>query len=139
MDTQALERAFRDTAYRVFAPHETIDIRIDVHNDVLNTLVDEHMAREWAFITAWNPGAVIGEDHDNLARNAALAARLATLNHRWFPGEGVGLHGTWPAEPGFLVLGIPRDAAIALAGEFGQLAIVAGYADGVPELVWVRR
>ncbi|MBL8723129.1 MAG: DUF3293 domain-containing protein [Planctomycetes bacterium] len=43
----------------------------------------------------------------------------------------------WPPEPSILVLGMPREVAVALARRFEQHALVWIGGDGVPELTLV--
>jgi hypothetical protein len=128
-----LWKAYRDTTY-VVALKEPILIRIGWNPRRLRRLLQTHNASEWAFITAWNPGSVTLPDAENARRNEALAAEL---RRRWtiLEGQGVGDDGVTPPEASFLVLGIPRNAAVAAARKHGQLAIVCGTLETRAELV----
>jgi hypothetical protein len=119
----ALWDAYRRTTY-VVAVKNPILIRIGWNPRRLRHLLETHGVSEWAFITAWNPGSVTLPEAENARRNGALAT---DLRRRWtlLEGQGVGDDGTAP-EASYLVLGIGREAAVAAARKYGQLAIVCG-------------
>ena len=74
-------------------------------------------------------------DDENAERQNELKARLQRERLIIFAGKRVGDDNKWPPEPSFLVLEIPRMAAIALGRDFGQNAIIVGNRDAVPYLV----
>src|SRR5215203_2556843 len=127
----ALWDAYRHTTY-VVALEDPIPIRIGWNPRRLRRLLKAHNVSTWAFITAWNPGSVALPDAENARRNEALAGDL----RRWtvVAGQGVGDDGT-PPEGSYLVLGIGREAAVAAARRYGQLAIVCGTLQTGAELV----
>jgi hypothetical protein len=129
----ALWDAYRHTTY-VVALEEPILIRIGWNPRRLGRLLQTHNVSEWAFVTAWNPGSVALPAAENARRNEALAA---DLRRRWtlVEGQGAGDDGTAPPEASFLVLGIGREAAVATARRYGQLAIVSGTLQTGAELV----
>jgi hypothetical protein len=89
-----------------------------------------------AFITAWNPESEGTPREENEARNARLLRDIEALGLRALPAEGIGPTG-W-REESFLVPGISRDDAVALARKYRQNAIVWAAADGVPRLEITR-
>jgi len=129
----ALWEAYQRTAY-VVASKEPITIRLGWNPRPLRRLLRTHKVSEWAFITAWNPGSVPLPETENARRNEALASQL---RRRWtlIEGHGVGDDGTTPPEASFLALGIGREAAVAAARRYGQLAIVRGTLQTGAELV----
>jgi len=127
----ALDTAFRQTTYRVYAPQGTLDLRIGQSPVGLD-------ATCWAFLTAYNPLPRNLDDQENQRRQQALAAELAQQGWRFYPGEGIGDDGTWPPEPSFLVLGLTREQATELAAAYDQLSFVYGTPGGVAELVWTQ-
>lgn len=112
-----------------------MDIRIGRAHLWLDALLGERGVRTWGFITAVNPQSRLLTDAQNQRRQALLRAELDRLGLAFFEGEGIGDDGTHPAEPSYLVLGISRDQAIALARQFDQAAIVFGEIDGPAGLV----
>lgn len=92
----------------------------------------------FAFVTAWNPGSRVLDDHDNQARQAELVAALGEAGFRAWPGEGRGRDGLWPPEASVLVPGLGEAEAIALGRRFGQNAVVIGHTEGVARLAWCR-
>ena len=131
-----LERAYRDTTYRVDHPDGAIDLRIGVSNARLGALLAAHGVDRWAFISAANPRSEQISGKDNALRNKALRDAVSGAGHAVYPGRGVPDHGDWPPEDSLLVLGIGLDAALALGRRHGQLAIVAGEAGGCAVLHW---
>jgi hypothetical protein len=129
--------AYHRTTYRVFEGDSEIDIRIGGAPPALDRLLANRGAATWAFVTAWNPGSNELPSAENRARQRELTDTVE--RHGWpaLPGVGIGDDGAWPAEESLLVLGIPRDRALALARRFGQAAIVFGERGGVAELVSV--
>ena len=89
-----------------------------------------------AFITAWNPESEGTPLEENEARNAALRGDIEALGLRVLPAEGIGPTG-W-REESYLVPGITRDDAVALARKYRQNAIVLIAEDGVPRLEITR-
>lgn len=127
---EGLEAAYRSTDYRVegFATA----IRIGERNVELADWLEQSGLRQWAFITACNPNSVQLSASENAERNQQLREQVLHLPH--LPGEGIGSTGDWPAEPSYLVAGLPQKDAVALGKRFGQIAVVGGMADGPAEL-----
>ena len=132
----ALQQAFLATEYVVNDDGREIVIRVGKANAALRKLLADRGVKRWAFITACNPGAKMVPAHENDERLARLRSELKAGGFRFIPGFGRGTTGDWPAEPSFLVLDIELNEAIGMARRFGQLAIVTGELDGLPELVW---
>ncbi|HPB46060.1 MAG: DUF3293 domain-containing protein [Microthrixaceae bacterium] len=72
-------------------------------------------------ITAWNPGEERPHE-ENVAANERLKAHLTQSAIRFVDAEGASPDGTWN-EPGYVLIGTDRATAVAVAREFGQLAI----------------
>jgi hypothetical protein len=81
--------------------------------------------RDWAIITAFNPGRRTLSPDDNLARNQRLRSELLARGLSFadsVASDARGLH----REPGFMVLGVTMTEAIQLAAAFEQAAVVYG-------------
>ena len=76
-----------------------------------------------AIVTAHNPASQRTDADENLRADEALRARLDALGLRVFRSRAIATDPRWN-EPGWCVPGIARDAAVALASDFGQNAIV---------------
>ncbi len=136
MDREDLIDAYLRTTYLAHLPSGDEAIYVGEPPPAgLVSLLDEHGAQEWAFITAANPGSELLCVEDNLAQNSALRAEFMRRGVPWFPGEGIGDDPSWPPEPSFLVIGLSPVEAGLLAREFGQLAIVTGTATTPAELL----
>lgn len=135
-ETAARHAAYRATAFRVDAPGGGFDLRVGTHAPELDALLDLAGARCWAYVTAHNPGGRLRDAAANEADQRRLAERVRRTGLTAIAGRGIGANGGWPPEESLLILDLARDAAIALAREFGQEALVAGNRGGVAELVF---
>lgn len=111
---------YRATVYRVGG----IDFRIDVAAPALDALLTTHDVAQAAFITAYNPFSEPRGNAENVAANARLAADLDAAGFSRMAGEGIDPSGQWQAEASFLVFGLSRPQAIALAKKYGQAGFV---------------
>ena len=134
---ESLETAYLQTTYRVSSAGGPVDIRIGIRNGALDRLLDAYQVRDWAFVTASNPGSRVQPEHENARRNAELEQALRESGLQCLPGCGVPDEAGWHAERSYLVLGITKPDARALAKRWGQRAIVCGASGTAPELVWI--
>lgn len=127
-----LESAYRATAYGIFLPAGLAVVRLaEPCPSALATL------RPWAILTAWNPGSAQLSASDNAQRQAALEVALLEAGFEPYAGENVADDGNWPVEESCLVHDISYEQAVALAGRFGQNAIIYCREGGEPQLLWV--
>jgi hypothetical protein len=132
-----LRDIYMKTTYCVeTGPGEIIRLRIGQKSAALDELLRRCNAACWAFITAWNPGSMALAPLENERRQEEMAAVLQCQAYRTLPGEGVGETPDWIPERSLLVLGIEREAALAIGRQFGQVAIVWGHRGSVPELLF---
>lgn len=131
-----LEADFLATTYRIETSAGPIDLRIGESSDALDSLLLQEAARDWAFISAANPGARPMPDEINARRHNALRAALDADSYPLLPGQGLPASPRWKPEPSWFVMGVPLQRAVALARNFGQLAIVAGERGSAPKLIW---
>lgn len=126
--------AYRATRWTVWIPGRTLTLRIDEVFPAPPELLPAGV------VTAYNPASEPRAQAVNRAAHArlerALAERGASLAPTLAGGTGPEA-GRWD-EPGFLVSGIARDLLVAVAGRFGQNAIVWLDEDGLPRLVSTR-
>src|SRR5260221_2603498 len=101
---------------------------------VLDELIRNEGATTAAFITAANPRGDPRSTEENGVANAALQNFVATAGYPHYWGEGRDPFGSW-SEPSFLVIGIYRANAEALAQLFEQNAIVFCELGKAPELI----
>jgi hypothetical protein len=130
-----LEKAYRRCHYRVDLPGTSLVIRIDEPQAVLDALLTQHGCLTWALVTAYNPASILLPLGENKLRQARLQEEVRAAGWVCYPGEGMGTDG-WPGEESFLLLGIDRDSALALARRHGQLALVFGQLGEIAELLW---
>jgi hypothetical protein len=132
-----LVKAFLGTDYHVLAEAPFI-LRINMPSPELKDLLDETRTRCAAYLTAWNPHSRPTAESENQENQSALAREIAQGGWMVIPGYGQGRDKVWPAEPSFLVLGIPYAEAERLARHFNQNAFVWCPEDAVPGLVLMR-
>jgi hypothetical protein len=135
--SERLKNAYMQTTYRVNGTNEPVALRIGVRNDALDLLLRTCRAREWAFVTASNPGSSILSKEENGRRNAQLVHALIEAGLHYLEGAGVPDTPGWEPEQSYLVLGISQRDAVAIAKHHGQCAIVCGFSENPPELVWI--
>ncbi len=136
--TKTLTEAYIHTTYRVFIADKTIDIRIGAVNPVLESLLQAHQVRTWAFVTASNPRSQELSRESNAERNDAMKQSLREAGWRYLEALGVPDRQDWPREHSVLIPGIGRDEAMALGRRWEQNAIVFGQAGEPPEIVWME-
>jgi hypothetical protein len=117
-------RAYERTRFCVDEGKRRVCFMAGSTNRGLQALLDRHTATRWAFITAWNPGAVSKPIEENDRHQTQL--RRAVTRYTVLPGEGLGPDESWEPEESLMVLGISESDAVRLGREFGQLAIVVG-------------
>ena len=88
-----------------------------------------------ALLTAFNPASVQRTDSLNRASQAELEARLLQGGYALIQATAIDPCGGWPPEPSLLVSGLAKADALAIARDFGQLAILWCGADAIPLLV----
>ena len=131
-----LEAAFVATTYRIAASAGPVDLRIGRPAPALDALLDGFGALSWAFISASNPRASALPEAVNVTRHQALHALLTEQGYRVIEGFGIPDTQDWKTEPGWFVAAIGREAAVALAGRFEQVALVFGERGKPPLLLW---
>ena len=132
--------AYRRTSYTAVTPLGTLVLRIGEHHQAMDALLSAHQAKDWAYLTAWNPGSHPLSLADNQQRQATLEQALRHRAYSIYPGFGQPdpeQDSHWTAEASVLVIGIPFAAAHTLAQRFGQCAFVHGQRGGIAQLVQV--
>lgn len=136
---QSLDRrlvfAYLQTCYRVLQP--PFDLRVGELNFQFDQFLGKNGATRWAFITPENPRSQLLPADENSRRCQIFLEKIAGRGYQFFDGMGIGAGGDWLPERSFLILEISPKAAVALATEFDQNAIVFGKKGAAPELWWL--
>ena len=121
-----LKRAYEASIYSARVDGDDVRIKIgDVCAD-LERALDRHSATTWAYMTAWNPqGKTLPEDIND-QRQDDLRTALMRGGFEFAEGQSEPADGNEMSECSLLVFGISEKDAVTLAGQFDQLAIVAG-------------
>lgn len=138
VDTNVV-RAYRNTRYGVDAA-TPFAVYVGQASGPLQCLMAQHHCHSAAYITACNPTGRCLADGQNARRQATLANFLRRSGYEFLQGQGQGQGANthWTAEPSFLVLGMPLQAAKAVGRRWRQNAILWCGADAVPQLVFMR-
>ena len=134
----ALVGAYRTADYHVVGPETRFVLHVDESSPALAALHATARSTCSAWLTACNPASVLQSNDENAAAQRSLKQRLERNGDRWLDGFGADPCGRWPAEPGVLALGLDRDAAIEMARDFGQNALLWAGADAIPRLLLLR-
>lgn len=136
--TSELEVAYRATTYRVFLPGGSCDLRVGEASEALRRWLETAGCAQFAVITAYNPGSVLADEAVNAERQAALECDLLEGNYEPYTAQNLPDDAGAPVEESCFVPELGVEDACALAGDYGQNAVISGGADGVPHLVWVE-
>ena len=135
--TAELAAAFAATTYRVFLPGGMADLRIGQVSETLRAWMETAGSEHFAVITAFNPGSVPCTESRNTERQAQLEIDLLEGNYEPYAAQNIPDSEDAPTEESCFVADLAPEDALALAEDYGQLAVVCGGADGVPHLCWV--
>jgi hypothetical protein len=136
--TSELEAAYRATTYRAFLPGGICDLRVGEPCEALRCWLETAGCRQFALITAHNPGSVVVDEASNAERQAQLECDLLEGNYEPYAGQNLPDAADAPVEESCFVPDLAPEDACALAEDYGQNAVICGGADGVPHLVWVE-
>lgn len=125
-----LALAYRSTSYVADTPKGEIIIRIGSASALMDELLADKRVREWAFLSASNPGSKKLTETENSGRYEKLRSVLIELEKEFFEGYSRADDGGWPDEKSALVIGISLNEALEIGKRFGQLAIVSGARGG---------
>lgn len=127
-------QSYLDARYVAGAGASAVAVRAGSLNGGLDRLLRRHGARQWAFVTAHNPGSRRLRRWCNSARTARLRVEILRAGWRSLPAgaEGPG----WPREEGFLLLDAATAKVHRLARRYGQNAILLGRRGTAARLLW---
>lgn len=136
--TSELEAAYKATTYRVFLPGGICDLRVGQACEALRCWLETAGCKQFAVITAYNPGSVTTGEAINAERQAALECDLLEGNYEPYAAQNLPDAAAAPQEESCFVPDLSLEDACALAGDYGQNAVIGGGLDGVPHLVWIE-
>jgi hypothetical protein len=138
-ERERLRGAYEQTRY-VIQPHAATGsqewvLRVGALHPALDAVLGEHGHREWAFLTAWNPGSLPRLKGENEREQAWLRSQLVAGG--WVVVEAIGQSedGNW-SEPSLFVPGLPRAEAERFGCAYGQVAVLVGRAGAPAELLF---
>ena len=134
----SLRDHYLNTTYRVTGVTPAIDIRVGAPSRELDALLDQHAARCWAFVTAWNPGSKKLDAAENQRRQDALEAEVKQGGYVFYRGAGVPDEKDWVPEESLLIVGIDSGDAVKLGKKFAQAAIVTGERSAPAQLIFIN-
>lgn len=133
---EELRAAYTRAIYRADLEPEPVYLRVGEPSPALDRWLAAQGARRFAFVSAANPGSRPLSEAENKRRHLALVECVQKSGLKCVAGESYeAASGGW-REASLLVCGIERQAAIALARDFGQVALLLGEAGAAVELVF---
>lgn len=139
MKPTELAATYSQAVYRVDAQPASFFLRVGEHSPDLERWLAKQGARSFAFISAANPGSQPLPEAENEDRHRRLVEQVSAAGLPALDGESYAAVGGEWREQSLLIAGLAHEAAIALAREFGQVALLWGEAGGPVELQFVAR
>ena len=130
-----LEPLYFEAIYRVALPTGSVRLEVGKESPAVDRWLRENGFERAAYVTAANPRSTRLGDRENEARHERLLETAAARKIRFLPAESRDLEGGW-RETGLLLLGIEESAALDLARELGQAAILTLEAGRRVRLTW---
>lgn len=120
-----LEQYYLDTIYFIFLSGKQYGIKIGEENlPVINQLFKQENVTSAVILTAWNPRSQAIDFQQNKLRNNDLYSFIEAQQYIFFEALGKGKDPSWPAEEGYIILGISKEEAEKLAVQYEQNAYV---------------
>ncbi len=137
MISAATLQGYRATTYAVTLPDdEMLDLRLEESSAQADAFLRRAKATSITCLNAWNPRSIALPVTRNMAAHQRLRRDLA--GYTALPHLGVPDRPTWRPEPGFGVLDLKTEKAMALAQRHGQFGIVRYERGGIAELILTR-
>ncbi len=131
------KQAYLDTTYVLKTDAIQFNLKINVFHPDFNNWLKANNINTWVKMTAANPYSQMRSKSENEYRNAHLETALRQLKYTdLYFSEGRPSDENWQTEIGFFIPNIKLITALELARQYEQNAIVYGYINGVPQLVW---
>jgi hypothetical protein len=130
-------RGYSATTYAVTLPDgNLLGLRLNENSPQADAFLRRAKASTVTCLNAWNPRSRVL----NVTRNMAAHQRLRRdlTGYIALPQLGVPDRPTWRPEPGFAVLDLETEKAMALAQRHGQFGIVHYERGGIAELLLTR-
>jgi hypothetical protein len=120
-----LEQHYLDTIYFIFIEGKQYGIKIGEENlPVINHLFEKENKTTAAILTAWNPRSQAIDFQQNKLRNSDLYNLLEEKKYCFYEALGKGKDPRWPAEEGYIILGLSKEEADKIAANYEQNAYV---------------
>ncbi|QDO97699.1 DUF3293 domain-containing protein [Ferrovibrio terrae] len=137
MISAATLQGYRATTYAVTLPDESpLGLRLNEPSIQADAFLRRAKAQTITCLNAWNPRSIALPVTRNMAAHQRLRRDLA--GYVALPHLGVPDRSTWRPEPGFAVLDLETEKAMALAQRHGQFGLVRYERGGVAELILTR-
>jgi hypothetical protein len=120
-----LEQHYLDTIYFVFVDGKQYGVKIGEDNlPIIMQLFKNNNVSTAAILTAWNPRSEVIDFQQNKLRNNDLYNLIEEHNYLCFEALGKGKDLMWPAEEGYIIFGLNKEEAEAIAVKYEQNAYV---------------
>lgn len=138
-ERERLRVAYQQTRY-LLRPHAATGsqewvLRVGALHPALDAVLAERGHREWAFLTAWNPGSLRRAEGENERAQARLRSQLVAGGWAVVDAIGEAEDLSW-SEPSLFVPGLPRAEAERFGCAYGQVAVLVGRAGAPAQLLF---
>lgn len=138
LEHERLLAAYRTTRY-VVRPHASTEgveqvLRVGGLHPTLDAALLARGHREWAFLTAWNPGSRPRGKEENQREQERLTSQLVAGGWVVAPAIGEAEDCSW-SEQSLFIPGLPRAEAERFGRAHGQVAVLVGRTGGPAELL----
>lgn len=131
-----LEKLYTEAVYAVFWNKMEIRFKVGEISDEINRILEVENARNFAFLTAYNPFSKQLSEAENKVRQTELIKLLQSDNFLFYTGYGTNENESWEREESLFILNIEEKKAVEFACFFNQNAIVFGRKREESKLVW---
>ena len=108
---------------------------LDENIDFKDFLLQEKIT-SWSMLTSDNPYSTPVSDEANRNKRQELISLLESKGLKYWSSIAIANDKSWGPESGYFIANISREAALKIARDFQQNAIVTGGSDGLAEIVW---
>jgi hypothetical protein len=127
------------TRYTVDLPTgTTITLSIGAPSTEVDKLLNQNHAKEYAYLTAYNPQSTTLSAEENNARHLILCQEVTRLGFRFLTGKAIPDAGEWEPEMCVFAFDMPRSTVLKLCQSYAQDGAVVGEIGSAPKLMFTH-
>ncbi|PKO03167.1 MAG: hypothetical protein CVU43_04345 [Chloroflexi bacterium HGW-Chloroflexi-5] len=127
------------TRYTLETPDgRQLTLSIGISNAELDSLLLQHQAKCYAYMTAFNPQSTTLSTVENEQRHQQLCSELDQRGFRYLTGKAIPDTGEWEPETCVFVFDMPHSVVLELCQAYAQDGAVVGAFESVPKLMFTN-